>query len=301
MLTKLMPHELMNAIKKLNIAKLTEIRLRVGKPVIVHYGGIYYLSNEGVTDVLSKSIMTKKNMIDFIISSACDDSLYAYNDEIKNGFLTTTGGIRIGLAGQCVNDEKSVKTIKNFSSINIRIPHEVKNCSLKVLEFVTEPHLQNTLIMSPPGAGKTTLLRDLAFQLSQKCLLNVLVVDERNEIANCVNGIAQFELGVLTDVMTNCSKQFGLENGIRSLSPNVVLTDEIANKNDVNSIEFALSCGVNVIATTHCSDIYSFKRKKDFEKIVENSMFERYIVLSSKNGFGTLEGVYDRNFKCLYV
>lgn len=299
MLTKILPNSIAKAIQKLNISKLSEIRIRVGKPIIIHYGGLYFLSNDGITDNLSKSIIAKKETIDFIIASACDDSLYAYNNEIKNGFLTASGGIRIGLAGQCISETNVIKTIKNFSSINIRIPHEVKNCSLKILEFVAEPKVHNTLIMSPPGAGKTTLLRDLAFQLSQKYLKNILIVDERNEIANCVNGVPQYELGILTDIMTNCTKQFGLENGIRSLAPNVVLTDEIANSNDIESIEYALSCGVNVIATTHCENIYSFKKKKNFERLIENCMFDRYIVLSSNNGFGTIEGVYDKNFKCL--
>ncbi len=299
MLKEYLPNYLSNAIANLNITKLNEIRLRIGCPIIVDYGGLYYLSNNGITDIISKAIICKKETIDHIVSNACENSIYAYNEDIKQGFLTIAGGIRIGLAGVCVREGNAIKTIKNISSLNIRVPHEIKNCSLKILEFITEPKIHNTLILSPPGAGKTTLLRDLAFQISQKYLENVLIIDERNEIANSVNGIPQYNLGIFCDVMTNCTKQFGLENGIRSMRPDVVMTDEIANKTDVDAIHYALGCGVKVIATTHCDNINYLQEKKDFENLINKKTFERYVVLSNREGAGTIEGVYDKNFKCL--
>ncbi len=287
------------AIAKLNLGKLREIRMRIDSPIIVDYGGIYYLGENGITDIISKSIICDKSMLDFVITHACENSIYAYNEEIKKGFITIEGGIRIGLAGTCVSEKESIKTIKNFSSINIRLPHEVKNCSLKIIEFITEPHISNTLILSPPGAGKTTLLRDLAFQISQKYMQNVLIVDERNEIANVVNGFPQYRLGIFCDIITNCTKQFGLENGIRSMRPDVVMTDEIANLDDINAILYAQGCGVKVIATTHCDNLENLQTKKDFQQLLHNKSFNRYVVLSSRNGAGTIEGVYDKNFKCL--
>lgn len=299
MLNEYLPLEISQAVDRLNLNKLNEIRMRIGNPIIVDYGGLYYLSKDGITDVTARAIICKKDIVDFIVTKACENSIYAYNEEIKQGFITITGGIRIGLAGTCVREGDLIKTIKNISSLNIRIPHEVKNCSLKILEFLTEPQIHNTLILSSPGAGKTTLLRDLAFQISQRYLQNVLVIDERNEIANVVNGVSQYKLGIFCDVMTNCTKIFGLENGIRSMRPDVVLTDEIANKCDVNAIHYALGCGVKVIATTHCDDISALKDKKDFEALIDKKTFERYVVLSTRNGVGTIEGVYDRNFKCL--
>lgn len=299
MVEKYLPIDIGQAVSKLNQAKLKEIRLRVGYPIVVDYGGIYYLSASGVTDTIAKSIICDKAMIDYIISQACENSIYAYNEEIKQGFITVEGGIRIGLAGTCVNENAKIKTIKSLSSVNIRLPHEIRNCSLKILEFMTEPQIFNTLILSPPGAGKTTLLRDVAFQISQRYIKNVLIIDERNEIANVVNGFPQYKLGVFCDVITNCSKQFGLENGIRSMRPDVVMTDEIANKTDVDAVMYAQGCGVKVIATTHCDSLANLKQKKDFQAIIENKTFERYVVLSTRNGAGTVEGVFDRNFKCL--
>lgn len=299
MIKKYLPLEVGQAISKLNISKLKEIRMRIGYPLVVDYGGLFYLSTNGITDIIAKSIICDKAMIDYVTNKACENSIYAYNDEIKQGFITVESGIRIGLAGVCVNDNTKIKTIKNLSSINIRLPHEIKNCSLNILEFITEPQIYNTLILSPPGAGKTTLLRDIAFQLSQRYIKNVLVIDERNEIANVVNGVSQYRLGVFCDIMTNCTKQFGLENGIRSMRPDVVMTDEIANKNDVDAVMYAQGCGVKVIATTHCDNLFNLRQKKDFQNIIENKSFERYVVLSTRNGAGTVEGVFDKNFKCL--
>ena len=299
MLDGYLPSQIINALKHLSINKLNEIRLRVGNPVVIEYGGLYYLSSVGITDVIGKSIICTKDMIEYTVAQACENSIYAYNDDIKQGYLTIPGGARIGLAGTCVREGPTIKTIKNISSLNIRIPHEVKNCSLKILEFVTEPSIHNTLILSPPGAGKTTLLRDLAFQISQRYLQNILIIDERNEIANTINGIPQYKLGIFCDVMTNCTKKFGLENGIRSMRPDVVMTDEIANASDVQAIHYALGCGVKVIATTHCDSLIALKDKKDFEQLIEKKTFERYILLSTKNGAGTIEGVFDKNFKCL--
>ena len=299
MLNEYLPDVIAIALDNLNKSKLNEIRMRLGRPILVDYGGLYYLSRTGITDVISKAIICKKEMIDYVITQACENSLYAYNEDIKQGFLTISGGIRIGLAGTCVRDGTIIKTIKNMSSLNIRIPHEIKNCSLKILEFITEPLIHNTLILSSPGAGKTTLLRDLAFQISQRYLRNILIIDERNEIANTVNGVSQYNMGIFCDVMTNCTKKFGLENGIRSMRPDVVMTDEIANEDDVRAIHYALGCGVKVIATTHCDNINALRNKKDFNELIDKQTFERYVLLSTRDGAGTIEGVYDKNFKCL--
>ena len=301
MVSKCLPIVIGQAISKLNYSKLKEIRFRVGYPIVVDYGGVYYLGSNGITDDISKSIMCEKSMIDYVVTNACENSIYAYNDEIKQGYITYIGGIRIGLAGTCVGDNEEIKTMKNLSSINIRLPHEVKNCSLNVIEFITQPQIFNTLILSPPGAGKTTMLRDIAFQISQRNCKNVLIVDERNEIANVVNGIPQYKLGIFCDIITNCSKQFGLENGIRSLRPDVVLTDEIANAKDIEAIRYAQGCGVKVISTTHCDNLNNLQTKKDFFEIIDKKIFERYVVLSTRNGVGTIEGIFDKNFKCMCI
>lgn len=301
MLNNILPLQLSQIIQKLNYNKIFELRLRIGQPISIDYAGLYFLCEKGITDKYNEAILCTKNMINEIMNNVTEKSLYAYNEEIKQGFITTKGGIRIGLCGECVYEGANIKTIKSFTSLNIRIPHQIRNCSLKILPYITTPDIQSTLILSPPGGGKTTILKDLSYQISNRFFKNVLIIDERNEIANCVNGMPQNNVGEFCDIITNSSKQFGLENGIRSMKPEIVITDEIANQGDIDAIEYALGCGVKVIATAHCCSLNELKIKQNFDKIINNKLFDRYVVLSTRNGAGTLESIYSKDFACLYI
>lgn len=301
MLDSILPIELNEAIQKLNFNKINEIRLRVGQPIVIDYCGVYFLCRKGITDKKIEAIICTKNMIEQIISKVTENSLYAFNEQLKQGFLTAYGGIRIGVCGECVYENNVLKTIKSISSLNIRIPHEVKNCSLKILNYVASNDIKNTLILSPPGAGKTTMLRDLALQLSDRFCKNILVIDERNEIANCVAGVCQHNIGHFTDIITNSNKIYGLESGIRSMKPDIVMTDEIANVNDINAISYALGCGVKVIATTHCASFEELQLKQDFSQLIKNKLFDLYVVLSTKHGPGTVEAIYAKDYSCIYI
>ena len=157
-----------------------------------------------------------------------------------------------------------------------------------------------TLIISPPGAGKTTFLRDLAWQISDKYhLLNTLVLDERGEIAAEHLGERQLDVGASTDVLTGCGKSFGFENGIRSMRPDVIITDEVATKEDVGMIRLAARSGVSVIASVHASGIDEIRQKPYFADLVTEQIFDRYVVLGIKDSAGAVMGVYDRNLKLM--
>ncbi len=303
MLNKILPKQIAQGLTKVDFERLYEIRLRAGLPATVNVGGkYYYLGETGVCFSEIEAIVVSKEELENFIFRASECSIYSVNDQIKEGFITISGGVRIGLAGTLVEEAGSVITLKNFSSVNIRIPHEVKNCALTAIKYlIADDGFKNTLVISPPGAGKTTFIRDIACQLSNlNIAYNLLVLDERYEIASNVNGENKLFVGKFTDVLSGTTKQFGFESGIRSLRPDIIFTDEIATESDVRAIEYAVNSGVKVVASVHAKNIEELKRKKTFESIIENGLFQRYVVLSCLDGPGTYAGIYDEKFSCLY-
>jgi stage III sporulation protein AA len=297
MLRNILPEYINELFKNINFNHINEIRFRVGSPIIVMGDRRYYLSNQGLTLDERQAIKVYSKLIEEILQIISHDSLYAINDQLVRGYISIDG-IRIGVAGELVVVNNVVKTIKNISSLNIRIPHFVKNCSLGIFNYLVNSKLYNTLIISPPGAGKTTFLRDFIYQINnnKNRELNVLVVDERSEITT----ISEYRFEDV-DVYKNCSKSYAFDNGIRSMKPDVIVTDEINIDNDLQAIENAITSGVKVVATIHASSILDLKNKKSFQNILDKKLFDRYVVLGFSNGVGTIEGVYNELFRCIYV
>lgn len=302
MLKNLLPNTIYEAVSKLDINKICEIRLRKNSPITINISGSSkYLSENGITLSEENSLICMPSTINYIITQASNNALYTINDQLINGYISVKGGIRIGVAGEVVYVNNQIKTIKNITSLNIRIPHEVKNCSLNsYLYLVNGNNVHNTLILSPAGAGKTTFLRDFAFQLKlRQKNLNILIVDERNEITGICNG--EYNLGARNiDIYSNCTKSFAFENGIRSMKPDIILTDELNLDKDITAIENAITSGVKVIATIHANNIIDLKNKKQFKYLLDNKMFSRFVILSNNCGIGTIEGIYNEHFCCIY-
>ena len=291
-LFSILPEHLRTPFEQLPWDRVYEIRLRANRPVIVCISGRNFL--------LDKVTLTRTDL-DTIIHKASNYSIYAVNEQIKQGFITIHGGIRIGLCGEVVSERGDISTVKNISSLNIRIPHQVRGCSYPVLPYIfAEGRPLKTLIISPPGAGKTTFLRDLACQVSDKySLLNTLVLDERGEIAASHLGENQLDVGVGTDVITGCTKQYGFDNGIRSMRPDIIITDEIASRADAEMLRLAARSGVCIFASVHASGIDEIRAKPNFTDIITERVFDRYVVLAVRDNAGTVTGVYDANLKLL--
>lgn len=304
MLSNILPKEFNNYFCKLNFNYINEIRFRVNKPVVVNVmGKNKFLTENGFCEDIERAVICTNSVITETIKRSCDNSMYSVHDQLTKGFITIGGGIRIGVCGEVVEEKGVVSTIKNINSLNIRIPHKVKNCSLRsYLHIVNGKQVKNTLVISPPGAGKTTFIRDLVEQISNKNpTLNILVVDERAEISATLNGEQLLNIGPSCDIYTYSSKAFAFENGIRSMKPNVIITDEINPETDLNAIKQAISSGVSVVATIHANDIYDLKSKPKFDAVIKDKLFDRYIVLSENNGPGTLEGIFNQNLVCIGV
>ena len=303
MLRKLLPDDLYNLITSIvNPALVFEIRVRNKAPICINVNGEYrMLSQSGFAKSAADAWLATEQIIDYILARATNNSMYSVGNQIRHGFVTFDGGIRIGICGETVIDDKGVKTIRNISSLNIRIPHEIRNCALTAMNFIASGGIKNTLIIAPPGAGKTTFLRDIARSISQvKGIKNVLVVDERYEIAAAHMGYPTMDIGPYTDVISGCSKEYGLREGLRSLKPNVVICDELATYEDLLCVADAMSSGVNVIASAHAFDHVDLSKKSQFAEVFKKKLFKRYVVISERNGPGTYEGIFDENFSCLY-
>ena len=245
MLKEYLDREIYNLISKnFSFNDITELRMRVNeKLIIVIKNKKFFLKDEN-----GEFVVITRFVFDNFIRRISENSLYAFNSSIINGYITLPKGIRVGLCGTVVSKDGNIVTIKDFQSANIRIPHTIRNCSVPAYEFLVDDNVKNTLILSAPGCGKTTFLRDFVYQLYiNNNSKNVLIADERNEICSMINGENIQYLGGFCDIYTNCSKEFAFKNGIRSMSPDVIITDEIDIEMDIKSLIEAMNCGVMLL------------------------------------------------------
>lgn len=291
----------------LDFELLQELRLRMLEPFILIYdGNEYFMSEKGGLEKVSQNGYTItagdiKETLEYISSF----SLYAYEDEIRQGFITVQGGHRIGLAGKVVLEQGRVKCVKHISFINIRMSHEKKGCGKDILSYIYEGNqICHTLIISPPGCGKTTLLRDMVRLISNGFEthpgLSVGVVDERSEIGACYRGVPQNDVGMRTDVLDCCPKAEGMLMMIRSMSPAIIAVDEIGKREDIDALAYVMNCGCQILATVHGASIEDIKNKPVLRKLVEEKLFKRFIVLSGNGKPGEIENIFDERGSVLF-
>ncbi len=278
-----------------------EIRFRVGQPTTIRMKNEeYFLTTEGrLTQnehhLLRISAEELMENLDFL----CQHSLYAFDEEIKRGYLTVKGGHRVGIVGQTVVDEHGIFRIRNFSSLNYRISHQIIGAANHLLHYFYEKDkVKNVLIVSPPGCGKTTILRDAVRLISDGNRhaggKNVCVVDERSEIGGSYLGIPQNDIGKRTDILDGCPKAEGMMMVLRAMAPELIAVDEIGSEQDIAAIREIASCGCSLIATAHAECTQGLNLRPTIQTCLDESLFETIIVLSARNGVGTLEHVYCR-------
>ena len=283
-LLKKLPLELSSVLQNFSFSDLREIRLRAGRCIMLYYGN----ETKSIGKPLNSTEVCK------VFEVICQNSVYAYLNEICEGFITLSGGHRVGISGECETQGGHISNIHNFSGINIRIAREFKGCARKLMPHIQNSNnIKNTILIAPPACGKTTMLRDITRIISES--LKVTVIDERKELGAVCSGIPQFDLGPQTDVFSKAPKSIGMLMALRALSPDVIITDEMGTKEDISAMEQALGAGCKIITSIHGYSAESIKQSKG-EFL---SMFDVLIELKKVNGIPKISKITDAKGGCL--
>jgi len=285
--------ERLNEVPPNDIDGIEEIRIRINRPLEITVRGKpnflpYIVHPEDAVQLLNK---------------LGHFSMYTLEEELKRGYITVAGGHRVGLAGKVILENGSVKAIRDISSFNFRIAREKIGIADPLLPYLYQNSWKHTMIVGPPQTGKTTLLRDIARIISsgipEKKVppLKAGIVDERSEIAGCVKGVPQLTFGTRVDILDSCPKAEGMMMMIRSMSPDVLVVDEIGRKEDAEAILEAVNAGIKLIMTTHGESLLDIQKRPTLKPILDMGIFDRFVVLGRISGPGTIISICDGSGK----
>ena len=285
--------------------RLQEIRLRACLPIsILADNRESFVDRQGrIVDMPEAAAKSAPEELESILGHLCRYSIYAFADEIRQGFLTVQGGHRVGVAGQVILDgEGRIKNMKYIRYLNIRIAHQIRGAADALMHWLFEDgRVMSALLISPPGGGKTTMLRDIIRQVSDGTVygrgVNVSVVDERSEIAGSYLGVAQNDVGIRTDVLDGCPKVEGMMRLIRSMAPQVLAVDEVGSLADAQALQMAGGCGCKLLATIHGGSMEEVRQKNYMSYIMEQGLFERYVMMDRRQGACRIVEIYDKEGK----
>ena len=274
---------------------IQEICIRINSSIIIFtQNKSYFVGKNGeITPEDPKNLLISQNDILETMKILCNFSIYSYQNQIKEGFITLKGGHRVGISGTAVINNNEIINISDISSINFRISREVLGCSDRIFDkFGLD--IGGTLIIGPPSSGKTTILRDIARKLSTSFeadkLIKVSIIDERREIAASYQGIPQRDIG-FSDVLSGFPKAEGIIRAIRTLSPKIIICDEIGGVEDAEAIKKSLNSGVGIIASIHAKSTDEMANSFRIKNILSSGAIKRAVLLDSNPG--KIKGMFE--------
>lgn len=279
----------MTALRRIPTAQtetIQEIRLRVGRPVGLSVpGGERFLATSGMCALLQRDVLIcSQEQLDGCFMRFCDQSVYAYEAELQQGFITIEGGIRVGVAGTAVG-APSVRTVTRITSLCIRLPREHTGCAAPLLPYIErDGRLYSTVLVGEPSSGKTTLLRDVAATLAARGY-RVAVVDERGELggASSLGGC---------DVLARYPKPIGIRQAIRTLAPQAVIFDELGDAEEVEAVAECANAGVAVICSMHGDAPEMVACRRTVQALVRGGVFDGWLFLAGRRTPGVCVGAY---------
>lgn len=308
--TQVLPQSIRSYIESLPSAifnQIEEIRIRQDRPLEVitsQESGFVHQTKKQLTKEIEGAYCPTQLDCEKMLNLISRHSLYAMEEELRRGYITLQGGHRVGLAGKVIVANGKVKALRDITSFNVRFARAILGVGKKLLPFLIHGNkVENLLIVSPPQCGKTTLIRDLA-RLASTGTVNtpafkVGIIDERSEIAGCIHGVPQHDIGPRTDVLDACPKAEGMMMMIRSMSPEILIVDEIGREEDSRAIFEAIFAGVHIFTTAHGYSLDDLCQRPTLSKLMKEKVFTRIFLLSRRTGPGTVEAIYDQSFRRL--